>query len=651
MEHGNDDQSTTPYSRYTCKPPTDLYYERNRARKLRPRMRLARRKRGADEVEEERSVARTLTYEDSDQSPSTSQSRPSTPVRKVVLDYQIELRESSSPEPEKNLSWQNGDSAMIASRLISHARESPCMDDRAISCLSCGKLPLMPVTSSCGHTRCQACVQESVICTCGISHTPWLLNVNVMVQGITQKIQSSEPDLRQWMLTSEDEAGARGGAASTPSVIEREQEAGPSADDGISRGDDGNGEEAAGGPEQNEMKDKELFRMPITPQDRLDYASLLTREGKFMEAAPHLARLAISTGANALTARKMLVEAISELSKEGDISEVEKQLCDAISAQGTTKWLSPGDLECVFCCDTLNDPVTTPCGHTFCRQCLERSLDYRSTCALCMQVMINFNLQEVCVTEIVRAALEGIGAIKPPEPRDPNLLPILTCSGPITFPGVPCPLYLFEPRYRYMVRRIMESDCRRFGLVAQERESGEVSDFGTILEVHNCILLPDGCAVISTIGISRFKVIARDTYDGWCDVARVSPITDIPIVSNDIVEGLRVLARHISFKVALWLNCFSIQTREKIQRRFGAMPYIDIQGDWWRTSDGPVWLWWIISTLPLSMEIRVLMLSTDCLLKRMRAVLRTLDSCLAQTRFSLVEYELTLKEWWDQRPL
>lgn len=31
------------------------------------------------------------------------------------------------------------------------------------------------------------------------------------------------------------------------------------------------------------------------------------------------------------------------------------------------------------------EPVTTPCGHTFCRECLERCLDHRPNCPLCKQ--------------------------------------------------------------------------------------------------------------------------------------------------------------------------------------------------------------------------------------------------------------------------
>ncbi|KAA3682301.1 uncharacterized protein DEA37_0009060 [Paragonimus westermani] len=34
----------------------------------------------------------------------------------------------------------------------------------------------------------------------------------------------------------------------------------------------------------------------------------------------------------------------------------------------------------------------------------------------------------------------------------------------LAFPGIPCPLHIFEPQYRSMVRRAINSGSRRFGV-------------------------------------------------------------------------------------------------------------------------------------------------------------------------------------------
>lgn len=41
------------------------------------------------------------------------------------------------------------------------------------------------------------------------------------------------------------------------------------------------------------------------------------------------------------------------------------------------------DVECSLCYRILYNPVTTPCGHSYCSSCLDRSLDHQDKCPLC----------------------------------------------------------------------------------------------------------------------------------------------------------------------------------------------------------------------------------------------------------------------------
>ena len=44
------------------------------------------------------------------------------------------------------------------------------------------------------------------------------------------------------------------------------------------------------------------------------------------------------------------------------------------------------DLECSLCSNLLFEPVTTPCGHSFCRACFARTTDHSNKCPLCRTV-------------------------------------------------------------------------------------------------------------------------------------------------------------------------------------------------------------------------------------------------------------------------
>lgn len=51
-------------------------------------------------------------------------------------------------------------------------------------------------------------------------------------------------------------------------------------------------------------------------------------------------------------------------------------------------------------------------------------------------------------------------------------IPIFVCT--VAYPGMPCPLHIFEPRYRLMMRRCIETGTRKFGMCTYEHGKGYV---------------------------------------------------------------------------------------------------------------------------------------------------------------------------------
>jgi Lon protease-like protein len=84
---------------------------------------------------------------------------------------------------------------------------------------------------------------------------------------------------------------------------------------------------------------------------------------------------------------------------------------------------------------------------------------------------------------------------------------------------MPTILHVFEPRYRLMIRRCVESSSPRFGMVLPARAGtegiGGMSEYGTLLEIQSVQLLPDGRSMVETIGISRFKLLEKGSLDGY----------------------------------------------------------------------------------------------------------------------------------------
>ncbi|XP_066469731.1 LON peptidase N-terminal domain and RING finger protein 1-like isoform X2 [Tiliqua scincoides] len=246
--------------------------------------------------------------------------------------------------------------------------------------------------------------------------------------------------------------------------------------------------------------------------------------------------------------------------------------------------LSTTDLECSLCIRLFFEPVTTPCGHTFCRECVERCMDHRPNCPLCKQSLREYLKAGKYSTTVLLEDL--ISAVFPSEMADrkcvhqaemaelSNLtknIPIFVCI--MSFPGIVCPLHVFEPRYRLMMRRCQETGTKMFGMCMYENGKS-FADYGCMLEIQKIEFLPDGRSLVKTIGKRRFKVLRRGHRDGY-NTADIEYLED-----------------------------------EK------ASP------------DGPVWCWWILSILPLDMTLKLTIFSDTSLKARLTQLKRVLNIIL-----------------------
>lgn len=89
----------------------------------------------------------------------------------------------------------------------------------------------------------------------------------------------------------------------------------------------------------------------------------------------------------------------------------------------------------------------------------------------------------------------------------------------VTFPHLPLPLHIFEPRYRAMARDVMAERSPyegRFvtGMIVEGREAGDpharTSAVGTICEVRTAEQLPDGRWVLLAVGLARATIGSID---------------------------------------------------------------------------------------------------------------------------------------------
>jgi len=260
------------------------------------------------------------------------------------------------------------------------------------------------------------------------------------------------------------------------------------------------------------------------------------------------------------------------------------------------------DFDCCLCSALICEPTVLPCGHCMCRECVARLLDHalhtEPKCPLCrvdlMPLLRQVNLRArenqrsglrfahgaaqltVC-SELAKLLAqwfpkEYTERIAEQEPQHGEWVPIFVCS--LSAPFIPTPLHVFEPRYRLMMRRAVESN-QRFGMCLPDA-NGSFADAGTMLFIDRFEQLPDGRSMIGTKGVSRFTVLERSTLDGYS--------TALIRTFHEDAQGFPTSARFHADALALHTGARTIlgglqrnrpQMMTSIEHQLGSLPEIE----------------------------------------------------------------------------
>jgi Lon protease-like protein len=262
------------------------------------------------------------------------------------------------------------------------------------------------------------------------------------------------------------------------------------------------------------------------------------------------------------------------------------------------------DAECTLCLKLLYEPVTTPCGHTFCSPCLARSYDHANKCPMCRTVLhvgqlpvsiVLKNILEKSFPEEYElrrseetnaasfnfvAPLDGCGnldstaaaaaaggvntttGVRTTTTSTTNVLPLFVMSPML--PGERMALNIFEPRYRLMLRRVM-AGARRFGM-AMVNSDHSLYEVCCEVEITECETLPDGRYYIEVVGRRRFRPCDAQEQDGY-RIARAEYFQD-DIPDRESAEGTEL--ENISTEVEVMADAWMSRMRRLGQSRRAA---------------------------------------------------------------------------------
>lgn len=316
------------------------------------------------------------------------------------------------------------------------------------------------------------------------------------------------------------------------------------------------------------------------------------------------------------------------------------------------------ELECQVCYAVMLDPLTTSCGHTFCRRCVARVLDHANLCPICRRRLpmapgVQGEPSNKRITLLVQALLTDLLAariaaadLEDTVDEDANM-PLFPCT--LAFPLMPTFLHIFEPRYRLMIRRVIESGTRKFGMLMYNQHQipqgnlGNVQfmQYGTILHIDRIEMLPDGRSLIESRGMSRFKVLDYTMLDGY-NVGRIQRIEDVAIADEEAIEARETAGDppppedstgqidHMSTQRMLDYGLEFITTARSKSARWLHQRVLAAYGQ--PPTDPAMFPYWFASVLPISEEEKYQLLPTTSVRARLKITARWIQRLEAASR-------------------
>ncbi|CAB1112714.1 unnamed protein product [Ectocarpus sp. CCAP 1310/34] len=282
-------------------------------------------------------------------------------------------------------------------------------------------------------------------------------------------------------------------------------------------------------------------------------------------------------------------------------------------------------LACPACLQLLAEPVSLPCGHTFCRVCLVKEL--RRKPKECPSCHATCHTRQVAEDQPQNVMLAQIAKSLFPELLERRLreteaekakfelcLPAFFYSVPV-FPGQTLCVHFFEPRYKLMMQRIINTS-RRFAYVlpapvpSTNDDDRNTDQQGRIaLEAHVCEaeFLSDDRVMVKIKLAGRHTVVEDfvEAGTGNLHYCQLEPFDDDPLQEGGAGEltDLHTRAKTIC-------NGFLGPFKGQLVEAHGRMP-----------EDAVGLSMWMASLLPFYPPDKHSLVRSRCTRRRMRACL------------------------------
>ncbi|KAK6148575.1 hypothetical protein DH2020_019487 [Rehmannia glutinosa] len=253
-------------------------------------------------------------------------------------------------------------------------------------------------------------------------------------------------------------------------------------------------------------------------------------------------------------ARDVICSGLQIDSQSNPLLNLERSTTNMFMRRSHVKPQRTDDYDCTLCLKLLYEPITTPCGHSFCRSCLFQSMDRGNRCPLCRTVLfisprtcaISVTLNNIIQKNFPEEYAERKSENDSLTNLGVDLLPLFVMD--VILPCQKFQLNIFEPRYRLMVRRIMEGN-RRMGMAVVDSSTGSIADYACEVEITDFVPFGLSNYWAQVESRRRCRVIRNWDQDGY-RIAEVEWVQDTyppeGTERNDLLEMTQKAAEFAS---------------------------------------------------------------------------------------------------------
>lgn len=170
-------------------------------------------------------------------------------------------------------------------------------------------------------------------------------------------------------------------------------------------------------------------------------------------------------------------------------------------------------LDCSICLSPLSDPITTQCGHTFCKECLIRTMTDLKTrsCPFCRHELSRIGKvsQIVCgwVDHIYHNVSSDNYTLSALDSQQHT--PIIQVSSAVAFPSQHCLIHVTDDKNSLLQQMTTRPHQKHYAICVftKDGNSNDLYDYGIMLQVNHVEHSPDiRHSVVQAIGLFRLKI-------------------------------------------------------------------------------------------------------------------------------------------------